>query len=228
MNKADNSAGRAASSAVHVWSFLFSSVPSQQAGSRRFSRNIKRAVVFQPDVALRRALSRAAQLKARCVQRHEMRRAACHVRSHAGITRPAFFPMYSAVLSAFVTLHAYYFAAFSHHCWSKKFVGLPRRVQGASRRRAHAVPLTQPSYLHSVERHLHYAMRALVCCRDRATRLIAHREFLPNNAIARSRVAYADTVAAIQRLQPRALSLQRDVGAMHLSSMRDRAIARKG
>jgi hypothetical protein len=50
----------------------------------------------------------------------------------------------------------------------------------------------------------------------------------PNNATARSRVAYADTVAAIQRLQPGALSLQRDVGAMHLSSMRDRAIARKG
>jgi hypothetical protein len=49
-----------------------------------------------------------------------------------------------------------------------------------------------------------------------------------NSAIARSRVAYADTVAAIQRLQPGALSLQRDVGAMHLSSMRDRAIARKG
>lgn len=182
MNKADNSAGRTASSAVHVWSFLFSSMLSRQAGSRRSFRNIKRAVVFQPGArlcyaALRRALSRAAQLKARCVQRHWMRRATCHVRSHAGIARHAFFPMHSAVLSAFVTLHAYYFAALCASLWIEKFVGPPRRVPSASRRHAHGVPLAQPQYLHSVERHFHNAMRALVCCRDRATHLIAHREF---------------------------------------------------
>lgn len=46
-----------------------------------------------------------------------------------------------------------------------------------------------------------------------------------NNAIARSRVAYTHTIAAIQRVQSRALSLQRDLGAAHLSLMRDRAIA---
>jgi hypothetical protein len=110
------------------------------------------------------------------VQRHWLQGAACSVRSHAGNTRHAFFPMYSAVLSAFVTLHAYYFAAFAHRCRSKKFVGLPRRVQGASRRPAHAVPFGYTACFHSVERRSHNAMRDLAGCRDRATHLVAHRE----------------------------------------------------
>jgi hypothetical protein len=182
MNKADNSAGRTASSAIHVWSFLFSPILNRQAGSQRFSRNIGRVRSCFSQApgrcysVLRRALSRAAQLKARCVQRHEMRRAACHVRSHASTTRHAFFPMYSAVLSAFVTLHAHYLAAFVHRCWSKKFVGLQRRMRDDSRRHAHAVPLGYTARFHSEERRSHNAMRGLACCRGRATHLVAHRE----------------------------------------------------
>jgi hypothetical protein len=222
MNKADNSAGRTASSAVHVWSFLFSSMPNRQAGSRRFSRNIKRAVVFQPDVSPLSCGVASGSFESRAAK-SKMRATALDAASHMACSIAC--GHHATCILPYVQRGAQCLCHVARVLLRRVFTSLlEREICRAAPTRAR--PLAAPC----IRRTARTTVVSSLCGETSAQRKSSSRvlsrqsdashctsRILPlNTAIARSRVAYVDTVAAIRRLQPTAFSLQRDVGAAHV------------